>query len=128
MTVTNGKGLGIDKVAPTNLGRVDAKLVGGHVEDPLDQLGGLWAAGAAVRSDGGGVGDNRRPLEAHLGDVVDAHHHHLGEHRQHRSDGGIRTTRSHDARVEADDLAVRGQSQLGVHREIPPMDECHHVL
>ena len=49
----------IDEVAAPDLGRVDAELIGGDVEYPLDQLGGFRAPGAPIRADGSRVGHYR---------------------------------------------------------------------
>jgi hypothetical protein len=38
----------VEEIQAPDLGRVDAQLISGDIEDPLDQLGGLRAAGAAM--------------------------------------------------------------------------------
>ncbi len=95
MVVVSGKVCGIEEVAAPQLGRVQADLVGCHVEHPLDQLGGLGPARAPVGADRRRVGHRGRALKAHLRDVVDADRHHLGEHRQDGAEG--RDSRPPDA-------------------------------
>ena len=60
------EGLGREVVAAADLGRVDAELVGGDVEHPLDELGRLRPPGAAVGAGGRVVGDRRHRVEVHL--------------------------------------------------------------
>ena len=94
------------KLIAADLGRVDADLVGGDVEDALDQLGGLGSPCAAVGADGGVVGEHRLGVEAHLRDLVHADRHHLRQHRQDGADRRVGPGRRHHLAVEADDLAV----------------------
>ena len=118
----------LDEVDAPDLGRVHADLVGGDVEHALDQLRRLGSAGAAVRADRGVVGHDAGRLEPHLGDFVHADRHHLREHRQDRADRRIRTGRGDHVAVEADDLAVVRDAELGRHHEVATVHERDHVL
>ena len=95
-----------EEVATSDLGRVDAELVGGDVDHALEHLRRLGTSGAAicgrrrrVRHDGDG-------MEADLREVVHALAHHLGEHRQERTDARIRAGLGDDVDVEPDERAV----------------------
>ena len=124
------EGVGLEEVAAADLGRVHADLVGGHVEDPLDELRRLRPAGAAVGADRWCCSSIAVDgVEAHLGDVVHADRHHLREHRQDRADRRV------GARRTATTLASRPtilpscvDAELGRHHEVAAVDERHHVL
>ena len=116
------------EVDAADLGRVDADLVGGHVEDAFDQLGGLGATGTAVGADGRVVREHRLGVEADLGHLVDTHRHHLRQHRQDGADGRVGARRCQHLAVEADDLAVVADAQAGGHHIVAAVDQRHHVL
>ena len=98
--------VGRDEVHAADLGRVHADLVGGDVDHALDELRRLRPPGAAVGTDGRVVRQDAGGLEPHVGDLVHADRHHLGERRQDRAETRVRAGRGHDRTVEADDLAV----------------------
>ena len=75
MTVVYGNSSGGMKLLAPQLDRVDAELVGGHVEDALEHRGRLGPAGAAVRAHRRGVGERDRDVVPDLRDVVDALRH-----------------------------------------------------
>ena len=119
---------GLHEVDAADLGRVDADLVGGDVEDALDQLGRLGAAGAAIGADGGVVREHRLGVEAHLRDLVHADRHHLRQHRQDGADRRVGAGGRQHLAVEADDLAVVVHAQPGGHDVVAAVDQRHHVL
>ena len=61
-----GELLGLDEVAAAELGGVDAELARRLVDDALELVAALGAAGAAVGVDGHGVGEDR--LDVHVGE------------------------------------------------------------
>ena len=67
-------------------------------------------------------------LEPHVGDLVDADRHHLGERRQDRAETRVRAGRRHHRSVEADDLPVGVDTELGRHHEVAALHQRHHVL
>ncbi len=119
---------GAQEVHPADLRRIHADLIGGDVDDPFDELRGLRSASTAIRADRGVVGDHGLGVEPHLGNVVHADGHHLGEHRQDRTDGRVRAGGGHDRAVEADDLAVVVHTEPGGHHVVAAVHERDHVL
>ena len=118
----------LHEVAPADLGRIDADLVGGDVEHALDQLRGLGAPGAAVGADGGVVGHHRLGVEPDLRDLVHADRHHLRQHRQDGADRRVGAGRRDHLAVEADDLAVVVHAEPGGHHVVAAVHQRDHVL
>ncbi len=71
----------LDEVPAPHLGRVDAELVGDLVHQPLEAVGGLGPAGAAVGVGGRGVRERLVDRDRDVRDRVRARHH---EQRQVR--------------------------------------------
>ena len=65
-------GVGRDVVAPPQLGRIDAELVGGEIDHALDHIGRLGPAVAAIGPHRVGVGEHRGHVGMHGGRAVDA--------------------------------------------------------
>ena len=65
-------GVGRNVIAPPQLGRVDAELVGGEIDEPLDHIGGLGAAVAAIGPNRIGVREHGGDVGMHRGDAIDA--------------------------------------------------------
>ena len=70
-----------DQVAAADLRGIDPEPAGQHVERPLDQVGGLRAAGAAVGLVRRGVRERAGRVGVRGGDVVGPHDHRPGERR-----------------------------------------------
>ena len=91
-----GEAVGRDVVLAPQLGRIHPELARQHVHRPLDGVGGLGPAGAAVGVGGRGVRVDVRVLEVVALDVVEAP---VEPGRQHLDAGG------HDLVVGADRAA-----------------------
>ena len=63
-----------DEIAPADFGAVDAGDVGGVLDQPLHEVGGLRAAGAAIRPALRGVGEHALRHDVHGLDVVGGRH------------------------------------------------------
>ena len=74
-----GEGVGGDEVLPTDLFRREPELGGHEVDQPLEVIAGLRAAGAAVGGHRGRVGEDTRHAEVHVAHAVDPDSHHQGE-------------------------------------------------
>src|SRR5205814_8441814 len=74
----DGEGVGGKEVAAADLGGVEAELVGGHVEHPFEEGGGLGPPGAAEGAHRGGVGGDGGDVVRDPGDPVGALGHELG--------------------------------------------------
>ncbi len=106
--------LGRDHVAPAQFDRVDAELGGGEVDHPLDDIGRLGAAVAAigphrvgVRIDGGHVGiDRRRAVDAGQGSEIGDKS--VGAGLRVGADGRDR------AHAQAEKMALGIERQLGL--------------
>ena len=118
-----GEGVGRDQVAAPELGRVDAHLAGGDIDDALHHEGRFRAPGAAHRVDRRGVGVDRLDLAVDvLGGVlalqqgaVEVGRHRRGEGREvgaHVGDG---------LDPEAEELAVLVECELGMGGVVAPM-------
>ena len=92
------------------LGRL-AELGGDHVHEPLEVVGGLGPAGAAVGGHRGRVGEDARVPEVDVLHAVDADAHHQREVRDEREDR-IGADVGEDVHAERRDAAV------GVHRRL----------
>ena len=69
------EGVGRDEVAAAQLGRVEARLPREQVHQPLGEVGGLRAAGAAVRADRGGVREDAGQFDVEVLDAVALREH-----------------------------------------------------
>ncbi len=65
-------GLGRNVVLPPQLRGVDTELVGGEIDQPLDHIGRLGAAVAAIGPHRIGVGEHRGHVGVHGRDAIDA--------------------------------------------------------
>ena len=120
--------VGLQEVLPTHLERVHADLVGGHVDDALEQLGRLGTPGAAVGPGGRGVGDHGLPGEVDGRDVVDTLGHQLGQARQDRPDRRVHAAVADDRGPQTDDASVVLDAQLDVLHLGAPVHHREHVL
>ena len=120
--------LGLQVVHPPDLERVDADLVGGHVDDALEQLRRLGAPGPAVGADRRRVGDDGLPRELDGRDVVDALGEQLGEAGEDRPDGRVGPAVADHRRAQPDDLAVALDAELHPLDLGAPVDHREHVL
>ena len=65
-------GVGRNVVLAPQLRGIDAELVGGEIDHPLDHVGRLGAAVAAIGPHRIGVGEHRGHVDMHGGDAIDA--------------------------------------------------------
>ena len=122
------EGVGLQEVLATDLGGVDAEVVGGHVDQTLEELGGLGAPGAAVGGGDGRVRAHRAGVVADLRDLVDALDHRLGEDGEEATDRRVGAGFADDLDVEAGDGAVGAEAHLAVHRHAAALVQRDHVL
>ena len=105
---------GRDRVAPAQLGRIDADVVGREIDHALDHVGRLGAPVAAVGPHRIGVGEHRRDIGVdrrraiNAGDRADVHHEGGRRHLQvgaHVGDG---------LDPQAEERAVAVERELGL--------------
>ena len=100
--------------APDLLGR-HAELVGGDVEDPLEERGRLRPAGAAEGADRRRGGDDRHPVVADPRHDVRALRHGAGRARgEAAAEAGVRAAVADHPRPQAGDPALPGEPELDV--------------
>jgi hypothetical protein len=120
--------VGGQEVLPADLDRIDVELVGGHVEDALEEGGGLGTARTAVGAGGGRVRGRAHRVELDLGDAVHALRHRAGEEGQEAADVGVGAGLGDDPAPHADDRAVALQAHLDVLDLPPAVAHRDHVL
>ena len=115
MTVVVRELVGLDQVLAPQLDRIHVELVGGHVEDALDQRGRLGTARAAVRAHGRAVGERDDDVEADLRDVVHGLRHRARRaHRERAAEPAVRAGVADHAAPHAGDRAVTLEPELDV--------------
>ena len=119
---------GLNEVSATDLGRVHADLVSSHIEDSLDQLRGFGPARSAVGADRRVVRHHGAGDELDLVDRVHTDGHHLREHRKDRTDDRVGTRGCGHVALEAGDLSVFRDAELGRHHEVTAVYQRDHVF
>ena len=118
-----------DQVLAAHLGRVHADLGGEHVHRPLGRRRRLRPAGAAVRGDRRGVGDDAGRAALDVGDVVDRRRHRPGHERgEDRADLDEATAVLDGVQPVVGDLAVAVAADRDVLDLGPAVAERHHRL
>jgi hypothetical protein len=107
---------------------VDAELVGGLVDEALEQRGGLGPAGAAVRAHRRGVGDGHGDVELDGREGVRALRHPAGAAGQRGADAGIGAGVAHEVDAQPGERAVAPAAQLGVLDLAAPVRHGLHLL
>ena len=125
-----GHGRGRDEVAAAELGGPEARLARRDVDDALDQIARLRAAGAAIGVDRRGVGEHALDPHINRRDGVDAGQH--GHARRGRDEG--REERQIGAEIgdgldpERQDAAVGVERQLGMADMVAALDVGEEAL
>ena len=121
--------VGLDVVAPPDLGRIDADLRGELVHRALDGEGRLWSTGAAVGVGRRHGGEDRRAREHVGGHVVDAAVEERAEQRDARRDQlEVGAHVGQEVDPDAEELAVGVGRQLDVLDLAAPVDGALRVL
>ena len=110
-----GKLVRLDEVPAADFRGVDAQLPGGLVDDPLQQVGRLRTARAAVGVHGHGVGEHRPHMSVNQRGLVLTGQQgrvQIGRHAGRKS-GEIRAHIGKRIGLQAQELAVRIQRQFG---------------
>ena len=120
--------LRLDEVQLAHHDRVQARLGGVPVDDPLDRRGSLRPASAAVSGDRRAVGDDRLVRGLHGRDVVHAGCHQVGEHRQEAAHAGVPAGVLHDVEAVRLDVTFAVAAELDVVQLGAALGHRHQVL
>ena len=119
----------LDEVAAAQLGGRDAQLAGGRVHQPLDDVGGLRAAGPAKRPDRVGVGEDGDGLRLQRVDPVRARPK-RGDPQEEAAIAGVHVGAQVAGRADADrqHAPVRIEGSLGLIYLLAGVLGGQHVL
>ncbi len=117
-----------DEVAAPDFGGVHPELGGEPVDHALDRDRRLGSPRTPVGRGGHGVGDDRDPAEAGVGDVVRTRRHQHRHRRQPGAENRVRAGVLHDVELVGRDAPVPSAAQPGVLDLTPAMDHGDHVL
>ena len=106
--------VGRDGVFPPQLRRIDAELVGGDVDDALDDVGGFRPAVAAIGPHRIGVGEHRRHVGIDGGRLVDARQRAEIAHEGLPADLQESAHIGDDVHAQAKEVAILVERKLGV--------------
>ena len=112
-----GLGRGRDHVPAAQRDRVEPQLVGGQIDQPLDDKDRLGPAGAAIRGGRDGIGDGAAAAEIADRDAIDARHQ--AEPFLQGHEGGRMPTEIAEVRAaDGEEIPLLVESELSLDREI----------